>query len=65
MVRLTPQATYTWGGLGNTTAALPTGNPNDAALTAQEAWMSWTASDMVSLYVGRQMLSYGRGLIIG
>ena len=58
MVRLTPQVAHTFG----TTVG---GVANPATLSAQEAWMSWTANDTVSLYVGRQVWSYGKGLIIG
>jgi hypothetical protein len=58
MVRFTPQATHTFG-------TMLGGAANPAAVNAQEAWMSWTASDMLSLFVGRQMVSLGRGLLIG
>lgn len=55
-VRVTPQFTNTWG----------TANaPSDATFTAHEAWMSWMPNSQWGVFVGRQTLAYGRGIIIG
>ena len=57
-VRITPQFTNTFG-------SQDAGDNTDARFTAHEAWMSWMASDMLTLYVGRQDVQYAKGLIIG
>lgn len=64
-VRITPEFTHTWDtgpdGVGNNTDD----SLNDENFTAHEAWMSWMPHDMVNLYVGRQVLSYGNELVFG
>lgn len=54
-VRITPEFTNTWG----------TATPADGAFTAHEAWMSWAPNSAWTVFLGRQVLAYGRGLIIG
>jgi len=54
-VRITPETIWTWG-------SLDTARPNVAMY---ETWMAWMPTDMMSLYVGRQALSYGSGRVIG
>lgn len=55
-VRISPEATHTFGAVGGS---------DDMLFTAGEAWMSWQASDMVSIIAGRQAWNFGKGLIIG
>jgi len=57
-VRITPQFSHTWG-------SMDANDNTDPRFTAHEAWMSWMASDMLTLYLGRQDIEFGKGLIIG
>lgn len=49
-VRIAPEAMWQWNN--------PTGNVADVVL--HEGWMSWMPSDSVSLWVGRQTITYGK-----
>lgn len=51
-VRVSPMFTHTF----DTDSA--------AGFTAFEAWMAWMPTDMWSVYVGRQELNYGRGVVV-
>ena len=52
-VRVSPMFTHTFD------------TNNDAGtFTAFEAWMAWMPTDMWSVYVGRQELNYGRGVVV-
>ncbi len=64
MVRITPEFTHTFGEAA-TAATFGAAGVADANFTAHEAWMSWMANDMLTVYAGRQVLTYGNGLIIG
>ncbi|MBN8554109.1 MAG: alginate export family protein [Deltaproteobacteria bacterium] len=59
-VRITPQFTHQWAANAND------GNTARAGtFTTHEAWMAWMPNNMVSLTIGRQILSYGSELIVG
>lgn len=71
-IRITPEAIHNWGSLDATTANNGTvvqpagaGTNNRPTFGAYEAWMAWMPMDMVSVFVGRQALSYGNGRVIG
>ncbi len=53
-VRLAPQFTHVWGDVAT----------NDS-FKAKEAWMMYSPNDMLSLWVGRQAVSFGNELILG
>jgi hypothetical protein len=58
-VRISPMFTHTFGLLPG-----DEGPASDANFTAFEAWMAWMPTDMWSVYVGRQELNYGRGVVV-
>ncbi len=63
-VRLSPELAHQLGNTAAAGAVTPLATAADP-LTVREAWMSWQASDMFKLFAGRQVLTYGRGLLIG
>lgn len=57
-IRITPQAQHVWSTNG-------TNGTQAVNLFLKEGWMAWMPSDAISLFIGRQVLSYGNGSVIG
>jgi hypothetical protein len=57
-VRISPEFTHMWSSTTTTTG-------NTGTFSAHEAFMSWMPNNMLTLTIGRQILSYGNELIVG
>lgn len=64
-VRISPMFTHTFDTGSQSNKLATNESVNDEMFTAYEAWMAWMPTDMWGLYVGRQALSYGNGLVLG
>lgn len=62
-VRFAPKAYHQWSQTNGDEGAA--GTPNNVDVYAHEAWMAYMPSDSLSLFIGRQELSYGKGRVIG